>query len=300
MAGESETDPLGQPTPPSTDPDSDRLELLVRRALADEVQLHREFLMRNTRWVVAGFFGLLIVFGSLVAFIFGSQFDDRYIDAILGQSIAENIDAKISAKIAVTSKESLEKAIRTIQENSEEVRNSAIESIKNAVQDEIGNLLDEAVVEKIEEAKKEFLNQSSVEVLSRLIPSGAVVAFDSEVGCPRGWSELEDARGRMILGASNTEADAVLTRRQYREFGGAETHTLTVDEMPSHSHLLPMRTTGQERPDIGSGAGPHGHFQNRVLVEGGGMGQTTSPEGGGQPHNNMPPYIALYFCKKNP
>lgn len=70
------------------------------------------------------------------------------------------------------------------------------------------------------------------------------------------------------------------------DVGGEETHTLTVDEMPNHSHKV--RYTGRAANGIYGGmagtsvdANP---YYNNLLV---------ANEGGGQAHNNMQPYIVV-------
>ena len=63
------------------------------------------------------------------------------------------------------------------------------------------------------------------------IPQNAVVAFNRQ--CPAGWELFRDAAGRMIVGVGQGDG---LRNRGLEERGGAETHTLTIAEMPRHSH----------------------------------------------------------------
>jgi microcystin-dependent protein len=63
--------------------------------------------------------------------------------------------------------------------------------------------------------------------------------------------------------------------------GGEENHTLTESEMPSHTHTIP-----------GSSCFPYGSTPE-VCVSGSIVTQNTGATGGGQAHNNMPPYIRL-------
>lgn len=95
------------------------------------------------------------------------------------------------------------------------------------------------------------------------------------------WEQLKD---RFLLAAGDTYS-AGLT-------GGEATHTLTVDEMPKHSHNLPVdkqygeaASTEYDRINLTSGiVYNHGYASNDT--------------GANQPHNNMPPYLVVYCWKR--
>lgn len=108
-------------------------------------------------------------------------------------------------------------------------------------------------------------------------------------------------KGKFILGAD----DSIYPLGSE---GGEATHTLTVDEMPSHEgHLYANETAfvpnGSDSYYIAINNNSGGLFQkydNRpyVLAAGNELIIKGFSRGGGQPHNNMPPYVALYIWTK--
>lgn len=124
-------------------------------------------------------------------------------------------------------------------------------------------------------------------------PSGAVMAFDLPA-CPTGWTAYAPAEGRMLIGAGT---GAGLTPRSLRDTGGQETHTLTVNELPPHAHALPgiVKDTG------GSYGLPVASGPNHGITWPGYNGTPTpssATTGAGAAYNQMPPYLALRYCKK--
>ena len=123
------------------------------------------------------------------------------------------------------------------------------------------------------------------------VPSGAVLAFHGE--CPNGsrWEPYQLGAGRFLLGADKTREDLPLHKKD-----GHETHTLTVPEMPTHNHdndgkLLLVSVTGDGTAEGSDKKNAHIEFNL-------GRGYSMIEMGGGQPHNNMPPYLVVNFCKK--
>ncbi len=127
---------------------------------------------------------------------------------------------------------------------------------------------------------------------------GIVVA--STRSCPElgtGWTVFEEGAGRFIIGVGGKYELPYVAGEPKYQIGGAEERNIALTSMPEHRHTLPMHTTGEEAPHVRGGAATTDFFQHRVFVTGT-TNHVTASTGGKVPHNNMPPYIALYFCKK--
>ena len=75
--------------------------------------------------------------------------------------------------------------------------------------------------------------------------------------------------------------------------GGEANVTLTVNQIPAHSHETKYYND-EEAPPSGSTWAPAAHRNTGVNVVGG----DTYDTGGGQAHNNMPPYIAVNIWRR--
>ena len=100
------------------------------------------------------------------------------------------------------------------------------------------------------------------------------------------WEQIED---RFLLAAGDTYSAGSI--------GGEASHKLTVDEMPSHSHNSFISTENDKYYGV---LQDQGGWLGQVLV---GWGNTVKENvlfnaGGGQPHNNMPPYLAVYMWRR--
>lgn len=104
---------------------------------------------------------------------------------------------------------------------------------------------------------------------------------------------LPDLRGRSPMHAG---AGRLLAER-----GGAQSHTLTHAELPAHTHRLnasaDVATT--HLPGAALPAARPRSGVNRYAPAGSGNVEmhpgTLAPAGGAQPHDNMPPFLALSF-----
>ena len=94
-----------------------------------------------------------------------------------------------------------------------------------------------------------------------------------------------------------------LKDRRLGDLGGTETVTLTSAELPPHNHSMMAQqlsrfSTGDTLDPVGNVlAGPS---TGSAYVDTGKVvamaDQALQPAGGGQPHNNMQPFLTLNFC----
>lgn len=98
------------------------------------------------------------------------------------------------------------------------------------------------------------------------------------------WERIKD---RFLLAAGDTYSAGSI--------GGEAEHKLTVDEMPSHTHII-SHTSDNEGLGVAWGATKSGSDGYTVIL--GGSPIYARTRGGDQPHNNMPPYLAVYMWKR--
>ena len=101
------------------------------------------------------------------------------------------------------------------------------------------------------------------------------------------WERLKD---RFLLGAGDTYTSG--------DTGGEATHTLTVTEMPSHSHAQSSVSTQRAISTTTSGATNYIERGSGVYYTSTLNNFSTGSKGGSGAHNNMPPYIVVYMWKR--
>ena len=90
--------------------------------------------------------------------------------------------------------------------------------------------------------------------------------------------------GKCLVGVDSSQSEFNTVMKT----GGEKTHTLTINEMPSHNHHFFRGTDGTSYFGV-TGKEPDGGSLYQV---------DTSSAGGGQSHNNLQPYITVYMWKR--
>lgn len=137
---------------------------------------------------------------------------------------------------------------------------------------------------------------SAKELLGAVYPVGSlymsVNATEPSVLFGGTWERLKD---RFLLAAGDTYAAGAT--------GGEAAHTLTVEEMANHNHLITRSGTVSSGNVVLGAPGPYqdGNFASLGIT---GVDAVATTEfkiaytGYNVPHNNMPPYIAVYVWKR--
>ena len=139
-----------------------------------------------------------------------------------------------------------------------------------------------------------FTNDSNFINLTQaagVFTTGMIMMFTGSTA-PSGWALCDgnngtpDLRARFVVGAGDGTGDGN-SNYSIGANGGAEQVTLNINQIPSHNHNLLF--------GIGSFGGSSGAQTPR---DGGSQSNRISNTGGGQGHENRPPYYALSYIMK--
>lgn len=118
------------------------------------------------------------------------------------------------------------------------------------------------------------------------VPAGTVAAFNL-AACPTGWSAYTAGAGRVVVGVGTLGTDTYTLGGT----GGAAMRTLTVAQMPAHTHNY-----SRARANITD-------IENDTEID---MVQSitqqtvaTSSAGSGQAFDNRQAFVGLRYCQKN-
>ena len=133
---------------------------------------------------------------------------------------------------------------------------------------------------------------SGVKIVDLIYPVGSIYistsATNPAVLFGGTWSQIKDA---FLLSAGDTYTAG--------DTGGTETVTLTEDEIPAHGHYMGAGAWSGNAAPLTSNAsnalfGPYDYGTNHT----GAKNSKTQNAGGGQAHNNMPPYLVVYVWQR--
>ena len=114
--------------------------------------------------------------------------------------------------------------------------------------------------------------------------SGAADAIPSGFVLCDGNNSTPNLSGRFVVGydASNSDYDV-------NDTGGSESVTLTVNQIPAHTHNINLAVRAFYQEPRNFGVGTDGSANNS---------EDTGSTGGGQSHENRPPFYALCYIMK--
>ena len=130
-------------------------------------------------------------------------------------------------------------------------------------------------------------------------PVGGIIMWSGSPNqVPDGWALCNgqtanghvtpNLSGKFIVGYSSSDSDY----NPVGKTGGEKKHTLTVAEMPSHTHDMKFKSY-----DLAAAWKDQRSFYSVNQGEEN-QGKTTQSTGGGQAHENRPPYYALCFIMR--
>lgn len=136
--------------------------------------------------------------------------------------------------------------------------------------------------------KATFTNLANA-ILDKICPVGKTeIFYDNEDHSDYlGFAWERTSVGRAIVGIDTTQTEF----NTIGKTGGAKTHTLTIEEMPEHRHEVNWSVNignAEGRLRLGDSSG-----QTSGLY-----GNPITTTGGGQAHNNLPPYEVFAIWKR--
>ena len=153
----------------------------------------------------------------------------------------------------------------------------------NIIKEYLNNILTVTIEKEVTEAI-ESVKASLSSVLNSIKPGGSIYMTTSSENPSKIWSGTtwQKIENRFLL-ASGT--------RSVGQTGGEENVTLNINQIPPHGHTY-SRTWGNAASDYDRTFSQEG-VANLTATE-----LFTGNAGGGQAHNNMPPYLVVNIWKR--
>lgn len=131
-----------------------------------------------------------------------------------------------------------------------------------------------------------WLGVSDSDLLNKIYPVGSVyISVNStNPGDFLGGTWVEFGQGKTLVGVNTSETEFNTVEKT----GGEKTHKLAISEMPSHNHY-------NDTWAASSSGSQYLYFYGQKGTPG---DRYTGSTGGGGAHNNLQPYITVYFWKR--
>lgn len=141
--------------------------------------------------------------------------------------------------------------------------------------------------------KKNLFN--SLHPIGEVITNG-LSSFDPNIEYP--GTKWERIKGRVIVGVDENDSDFNTVNKT----SGAKTHTLTIEQMPSHNHKASstksiLHDTSISDTNFGWHASYNDGFKSLSNIDTSTLIQIGT-NGGSQAHNNLQPYITKYVWQR--
>jgi microcystin-dependent protein len=135
-----------------------------------------------------------------------------------------------------------------------------------------------------------FGDGSNISSVSGVVPVGGIIMWSGATNAvPSGWALCDGQNGtpnlqdKFVVGAGSSYS--------VNDTGGAADVTLTTAQIPSHTHPIQIRV-GKDDDNFSFNQG----FSSDAPSSGGTYNSNST--GGGQSHENRPPYYALAYIIK--
>ena len=135
-----------------------------------------------------------------------------------------------------------------------------------------------------------YPGNTPIPLLDIIYPIGSIYMTTNRMTNPNDlfygtyWNQIKN---RFILAADDS-----INGRHCGDIGGEDVHTLTIDEMPAHNHKIYEGYAGSD------GSSPDSLKRTGNTSDRGWRTNYIESTGGGQAHNNMPPYLAVYMWQR--
>lgn len=128
-----------------------------------------------------------------------------------------------------------------------------------------------------------------ISIFDNLYPIGSIIIRDNDIDMSNylGFTWTKVFAGKVLVGVDSTDNDF----KTVGKTGGEKTHTLTVNEMPSHGHSTAVvypYTAGAD----------HTCTPNASKDRTGTAWDVVDKTGGDKPHNNLQPYQVVAYWKR--